>query len=58
MDFVCPVCHQKILYELRAINSHTEQHIIDAIKKKYPEWSEKDGVCPKCHAYYDAQRHQ
>jgi hypothetical protein len=55
MDFICPVCHKKIPYELHAINSHTERHIVDEIKKKHPEWVEGDGMCGKCYDYYKKQ---
>jgi len=34
---------------------HTNQHVIDQIKKKYPEWVAEDGICKPCADYYTLQ---
>jgi len=55
MEFSCPVCGKIIPRELLGIVSHGEEHIVDEIKKKHPEWAESDGVCRKCYQYYRGQ---
>ena len=52
MDYICPVCAKAVSEDLRAYIDHTESHIIDVIRKKHPEWIEKDGLCHKCLDYY------
>ena len=56
-DFICPTCNQAMQRELLVIIPHTEEHIIDVIKKKYPNWVEADGVCKKCYEYYKSRLH-
>lgn len=46
--YFCSVCKQKVERDLVKYIHHTEQHIIDAIKKKHPDWNCSDGLCPKC----------
>ncbi|MDP8299801.1 MAG: hypothetical protein P9L88_07885 [Candidatus Tantalella remota] len=55
MEFVCPTCGKKMPRELLEIIPHTEEHIIEAIKKEHPRWVEEDGACGKCHAHYKDQ---
>lgn len=55
MEYTCPVCGKKIARELDVIIDHTDSHIVDAIKKQYPKWSEADGSCRKCYDYYKSQ---
>ena len=52
MNYRCPVCGKDIKTEPAVYIKHTEQHIVDIIKKKYPEWAEKDGLCRKCLEHY------
>ena len=57
MDFICPTCEKAIPYDLKVIVSHTDEHIIEVIKKLKPNWKEEDGVCKKCYEYYINQLH-
>ena len=57
MDFICPTCGKNLPRELMVDISHTEQHVIDQIKKEKPGWVETDGICKKCYAYYKDQLH-
>ena len=57
MDFICPTCNKNMPYEIKVIISHTDQHIVDVIKKKHPKWVEKDGICKKCYEYFKSQFH-
>ena len=54
-DFICPICETKMPRDLSIIVPHTENHIIDVIKKQHPEWVESKGICDKCHRYYKEQ---
>ncbi|MBN3040746.1 MAG: hypothetical protein JW867_06425 [Candidatus Omnitrophica bacterium] len=55
MDFVCPLCGKKIERDVLSIKNHTDEHVIEAIKKKYPKWAKKDGTCNKCYDFYRKQ---
>ena len=57
MDFICPVCKKAISRDLSVVITHTEEHIVNIIKKKHPDWVEKDGLCKRCHEYYKKQLH-
>jgi hypothetical protein len=46
-DFFCPHCEDYVDSDLLVFLSHTDRHIIDAIKKQFPDWVESDGACPK-----------
>jgi hypothetical protein len=41
--------------DLLIVIPHTEQHIVDEIKKKHPGWAEGNGVCKKCYEYFKTQ---
>jgi hypothetical protein len=57
MNFICPTCGKTIPLDLPIIISHTEEHIIDVIKRDHPDWVEKDGICKKCYEFYKSQLH-
>ena len=57
MEFICPTCGKRLPRELQEIIPHTEEHIVDAIKEKHPEWVESDGLCKKCYDHYKEQLH-
>lgn len=50
--YVCSVCKKAMPRDLVLYIKHTEQHIVDEIKTKHPDWVGKDGVCHKCVEYY------
>lgn len=50
--YVCSVCGQTIERDLVLYLKHTDRHIMDEIRKKHPEWAEKDGLCGKCLDHY------
>ena len=52
MDYICPVCKEKLERDPSVVIPHTDEHIVDAIKKGHPEWIDTDGLCPKCLAFY------
>jgi hypothetical protein len=52
MTYTCPVCGEKVKRDLMAFVDHTEAHIVEEIKKKHPEWVEKDGMCARCIEHY------
>ncbi len=55
MNFVCPVCGRAMPYDISSIKPHTEEHIMEVIKRDHPEWVGAQGVCPKCVEYYRAR---
>lgn len=52
MEYICEVCGKKMAGDSLVFIGHTEKHIVDIIKRKHPEWVEKDGICRKCLDYY------
>jgi hypothetical protein len=55
MDFICPTCGNRLPRDLDKVISHTEDHIVEAIKQEHPDWSEKDGICRRCYEYFKSQ---
>ncbi len=55
MEYVCDICGEKIAGDSSQFIDHGEKHIVDFIKKKHPEWVEKNGICKKCIDYYRSQ---
>lgn len=50
-EYTCPVCGKKMARDLIPFLDHTNQHIIEKIKEKHPDWVSSDGVCDKCHEH-------
>lgn len=55
MDFICPTCERSLPRELQYIIPHTEEHIVNEIKKSHPKWIDSDGLCKKCYEHYNNQ---
>ncbi|MDV2495010.1 MAG: hypothetical protein RX316_02225 [bacterium] len=53
--YTCPTCGEVMERDLLAFLSHTDQHIIEALKELHPEWMEADGEYPKVVDFYRAQ---
>ncbi len=53
--YQCPLCGKKTSRDLAVYLEHTQEHVIDVIKKKHPEWVAKDGTCRPCVEYYRSQ---
>lgn len=51
----CPVCQETMSRDLARFLSHADQHILDEVKKRHPDWVEADGLCQKCVDYYKGQ---
>ena len=54
-SYQCPMCGRSMDRNLILFLDHTNQHVIDQIKKKYPEWVAEDGICKPCADYYTLQ---
>lgn len=54
-NYQCPMCGRNMDRNLILFLDHTNQHVIDQIKKKYPEWVAEDGICKPCADYYTLQ---
>ena len=52
MEYVCPTCGEKVPRDLLVFLSHTEDHIVDVVKRQHPDWIEGDGFCKRCYNYY------
>ncbi|GEM_PF-774853 len=46
--YTCPTCEAKMERNLLLFIEHTDQHIVDELKKKHPNWITEDGFCPRC----------
>ena len=55
MKYECSVCGDIVSGDSVTYIDHNEGHIVDLIRSKHPEWTEKNGVCAKCYAYYRDQ---
>ena len=55
MEYICDLCGKNIKGDSLVFIDHSEQHIVDIIKSKHPEWIETDGICQKCFEYYRKQ---
>ncbi len=54
--YQCPLCDKLMERDLLVFNEHTNQHIMDTIKKDHPDWVTKDGACKKCCEHYKKTR--
>ena len=57
MDFICPTCGESMPRDIEHVVFHTENHIVDVIKKDHPDWEEANGLCKKCYDHYKRQLH-
>ena len=55
MEYICDVCKAKVRGDSLVFIQHNEGHIVDLVKKKHPDWAEKNGLCLKCYEYYKDQ---
>jgi len=55
MDYTCSICGEVVKEDLKAFLEHGEEHIVDEIQKKHPDWAAEDGICHKCLDYYKHQ---
>ena len=54
-NYTCPLCGTETPRDLAVFLDHTNGHILDAIRKKHPEWTDAEGVCKKCEEYFKQQ---
>lgn len=54
MEYICSACRGKV-GDLVLFKEHTEQHIINLVKHDHPEWTENNGLCPRCAEYYRSE---
>lgn len=55
MEYICGVCGERLNRDLLGFKKHTEEHIVEIVKKDNPQWVEESGICPKCLEYYQKQ---
>ena len=46
--YTCPTCGTVMQRDMTVFTRHTDQHIMDEIKRLHPKWVAEDGFCPKC----------
>lgn len=51
-SYTCPTCGEKLERDLTRLYEHTDQHIVDAIKKQHPEWVAENGFCKRCMSHF------
>ncbi len=50
--YTCPTCGSKMERDLLLFIQHTDQHIVEELKKQHPNWITTEGYCPKCVDYF------
>ena len=55
MEYKCSICGEKVKGDVVTLTDHTDDHIMDVIKEKHPDWTEEGGLCQKCVDYYREQ---
>ena len=50
--YTCPTCGTGMQRDLTLFTEHTNQHIMDELKKRRPAWVTQEGYCPKCLDYF------
>jgi hypothetical protein len=55
MKYKCDVCGKVVSGDLKVYRDHSDRHIVDILKLEHPDWTEKDGMCPKCMEHYKGQ---
>ncbi len=54
-QYHCSECGKQVDGDLLVYIKHTEDHIVDEVRKKNPDWAESDGICMKCEEFYRKQ---
>ena len=55
--YTCPTCGAKMERDLLLFTKHTDQHIVEELKRLKPNWVTEDGFCGKCLDYYKKAMH-
>lgn len=50
--YTCPTCGEKMERDLLLFMDHTDQHVIEELKKQHPNWITEDGFCLQCLEYF------
>ena len=53
--YQCPLCGKQMDRDLILFLDHTNQHVIDRIRRSHPEWIAENGACEPCVEYYRLQ---
>ena len=48
----CALCKHDIEGNLLVYLKHERQEINEIFRKKYPNWNEDQGICPKCKEHF------
>ena len=55
MQYNCSVCQKIVEGDMVVYMDHTQDHIIDLVKRDHPQWVEANGICKPCYEYYKAE---
>ena len=55
MQYQCSVCQKAIEGDMAVYMDHTQNHIMDLVKRDHPQWVQSDGLCKPCYEYYKAE---
>ncbi len=50
--YTCPTCGERMERDLLLFVKHTDNHIVEEIKRKRPNWVTSEGYCPNCLDYF------
>lgn len=51
----CPLCGERVDRLVYSFHRASEDQIIRKIRERHPDWSEKDGACPRCVDHYHVE---
>src|SRR3989338_8198805 len=53
--YTCPTCGEKLQRDMLRFYKHTDQHIVEELKKMNPGWISNDGFCQKCLDFFKTE---
>lgn len=46
--YTCPTCGTRMERDILLFYKHTDQHVVEELKRQNPNWISEDGFCHKC----------
>jgi serine protease AprX len=54
-QLICPLCQDKVDKLVYRFHYDSDQAIIDKIRKEFPEWTKRDGLCSRCVDFFRSE---
>lgn len=54
-QLICPLCQDKVDKLVYRFHYDSEQAVIEKIRKEFPEWTERDGLCSRCLDFFHSE---